>query len=71
MIKYYPIEELCKKLEVYLKNMIVIPETPFSGGLQPELTHQGGCGSNQLCLMSVVLFLNYQDFLHPLFDYTH
>ena len=50
MIKYCPIEEFCKKLEVYLKNMVVIPKTPFSGGVQTELTHQGGCGSNQLSI---------------------
>ena len=40
MIKYYPNEELCKKVEVsILTIMVVIPETPFSGGVPPELTH--------------------------------
>ena len=41
MIKYYPNEELCKKVEVsILTIMAVIPETPFSGGVPPELTHR-------------------------------
>ena len=50
MIEYYRNEELGNKLEVYLKNTAVIPKTPFSGGVQPESTHQGGCGSNQLSI---------------------
>jgi len=42
MIKYYPNEELCKKLEVSIfKNTAVIPETPIfrKGGtlLKPSL----------------------------------
>ena len=42
MIKNYPNEELCKKLEVFiLKIKAVIPEKPFSGGVPPELTPQG------------------------------
>ena len=41
MIKNYPNEELCKKLEVFiLKIKAVIPEKPFSGGVPPELTQR-------------------------------
>ena len=42
MMKYYTSEELFIKLEVStLKNTAVIPKTPFSGGVPPELTPQG------------------------------
>ena len=42
MMKYYASEEFFKKLEVCtLKNTAMIPETPFSGRVPPELFPQG------------------------------
>ena len=50
MIEYYRNEELGNKLEVYLKNTAVIPKTPFSGEVPPELTPEGRCGGNQISI---------------------
>ena len=38
MMKYHPIEELCKKLEVSIsENTTIIPNNPFSGGDPPPI----------------------------------